>query len=150
MPAPNLPGLEPVKHDSILLPDGSLRNIRETAAARAVADYDDDLVLAQHKQDGQWAVFIKTEGEGLRPVLGLGFELPSPEQIRERLYRADTKIHGGRLALDVARRNEQRQAQLTKKADESTAEVVEHFDWALRSQGVHPHPRIFVPSKKED
>lgn len=144
----NIPGLTPVHNDSIMLPDGSVRSVRETQAARAVAEYDEDLFLGRNKVDGQWAVFMKT-GEGARPVLGLGFDLPTPEKIKERLYRSDTQRHGGQLAIDVAKRNEAAQLSHQKKADDATREVVEHFEWGLRKLGSHHAPRIFVPSGKD-
>lgn len=138
---------QPVHNDSIYLPNGTRLNIRESQAARAVEEYDSSLILGQ--LHGQWTVFLRNgpmEGNPF-PVLGLGHELPTPEQIKKRLYAADTKRHGGKIALKVDRQNEAAKRALRKKADEGVGAAVEAFDWGLRAQGVHPHPRIFVPGK---
>jgi hypothetical protein len=136
---------QPVHNDSIYMPNGARMSVRELQAARAVEEYDGSLILGQ--LHGEWTVFLRNgpiEGNPF-PVLGLGHELPAPEEVKKRLHDADTKRHGGKIATKVDRMNEERKRALCKQADDGVGATVEAFDWGLRKEGVHPHPRIYVP-----
>lgn len=140
-----LHGLTPIQNDAIYLPNGQRMNIHELQAARAVEQYDESLVLGQ--LEGQWTVFVRTgpiEGQPF-PVLGLGFELPSPDLITRRLHQADTKRHGGEIAVRVDRVNAERLRDIRRKGDEGAGETAEMFDTGLHLMKQHPTPRIFVP-----
>lgn len=140
-------GLTPVRSEEIHLPDGRRLNIGEAQAARIVEEYDPALVLGQ--LHGQWTVFVRNgpiEGNPF-PVLGLGHELPSPDQIQRKLYQSDTQRHGGKIAERVDRINAEKQRDARRKGDEGAGETAAYFDWAARQMGVHPEPRIFVPGK---
>ena len=141
-------GFEPVHNDSIWLPSGQTYRIHELQAARAVEEYDASLILGQ--LNGQWTVFLRngpTQGQPF-PVLGLGHELPTPEVIKAKLYRADTQKHGGKIAQRVDRQNREAQKVLRAKADDAAGETAEYFDIAHRIKKTHPTPRIFVPGKE--
>lgn len=115
----------------------------ELAAARAVEEYDPELMLGQDRRSGDWVVLIKRDPP--YPVFGLGPTLPSPDEIKRRLYQADTKRHGGKLADELDRANERAKQELRDRADDATGEVAEALDWGFRKLGSHPFPRIFIP-----
>jgi hypothetical protein len=136
---------QPVHNDQIVMPNGNSYSVREMQAARAVEEYDSSFILGQ--LNGTWTVFLRNgpiEGNPF-PIFALGNELPAPEEIKRRMYHADTKRHGGKIAAKVDRVNEQRKRELRKKADEGVAQTVEAFDFGLRAKGVHPFPKIYVP-----
>ena len=143
-------GFTPVRNEEIYLPDGRRMNVAEMQAARAVEEYDPSLVLGQ--LHGQWTVFVRNgprETGGMPfPVLGLGHELPHPEQITAKLHRSDTRRHGGEIAKRVDRQNQEHIKRVRAKADQGAGEVAEHYDWAMHAMKQHPTPRIFVPGDK--
>lgn len=141
--------IQPIRNESIWLPNSAQLNVRETAAARAVREYDAGLQLGQTRDNGEWVVFI-TDGPGGQPfpALGLGFELPAPEEIKRRLYNSDTKRHGSALAVASYRRNRARQRDIAAKGREASEEMARHFEWAHRKVGSRPEGRIFVPGEK--
>jgi hypothetical protein len=138
-------GMTQVRSEEIFLPDGTRMNISEVQAARAVEAYDESLVLGQLHD--QWTVFVRNgpiEGNPF-PVLGLGFELPHPDEITRRLHVSDTKRHGGAIAQRVDRQNREKQRQLRAAADDKVGEVAETIDIGHHLMKSHPTPRIFVP-----
>jgi hypothetical protein len=140
-------GLQQVRNEEIYLPDGRVMNVVELQAARAVEAYDSSLILGQ--LHGQWTVFVRNgpiEGNPF-PVLGLGFELPSPDEITRKLHTSDTRRHGGKIAERVDRQNRERQRQRRAAGDQKVGEVAETYDTALRLMKQHPTPRIFVPGQ---
>jgi hypothetical protein len=138
---------------SLSLPEGQRlwvpsgqRDVRALQAAKAVREYDADLALGFNETINQWAVFKKTGPDGQPfPVFGLGYELPTPEKIKESLYKADVRRHGAKIVSDVEAHNARVRAEQQYKTDQATAAVAEAFEWGFRKQGVHPNPRIFVP-----
>lgn len=118
-------------------------HIRE--ARQAVEDYDANLSIGQHEQTGEWVILLKRPTGETVPIFGLGPELPSREVITERLYKSDVRRHGGKIAVAMERRDEQRRKDAARAADDATGEAAEGFVWAARKDGSHPSPRIFVP-----
>jgi hypothetical protein len=133
-----------VRNEEIWLPDGSLRNVREMQAARAVEEYDPALRLGQMADNGEWVVLKNVRGN-VQPVLGLGFELPSPEKVKERLYKSDVRRHGARLALDVEKRNQARIDAVKAEGREASRETAERLLHAARKLGSMPR-QTFVPA----
>lgn len=133
----------------IWTPSGLL-GIEERAAVRAVEEYDPDLTLGMDMRNKNYVVLLKTGGpEGQPfPVFGLGTRLPSPDEITRRLYEADVRRHGGKIAQQLEKRNEARRKELELRADEGTQAAAEAYEWAFRKLGAHPFPRIFVPGGK--
>jgi hypothetical protein len=118
------------------------QHIRE--ATKAVEDYDPNLSLGRHDKTGDWVVLLKRP-DGTVPIFGFGPELPSREQITEKLYKSDVRRHGGKIADAIERRSQEAQRDQERKASDQTGEVAEAFAWAARKDGTHPSPRIFVP-----
>lgn len=116
------------------------------AAEEAVTEYDADLSLGRHEQTGEWVVLLKrgpmTESH---PVFGLGVELPAPEEIKKRLYQADVRRHGGKIAEALDRADAIRRKALRDEVEDETGIAAEALEWAHRKSGTHPSPRIFVP-----
>ena len=120
-----------------------------SAAAKAVEEYDPDLALGQDERTGDFVVLLKRGPDGTAfPVLGLGPELPAPEEIKRRLHKGDTRRRGREIVADIERVNAQRRAELRKDTHEAAGEVAEAMDTALHLMKRHPVPRIFIPSGK--
>lgn len=142
-------GFTQVRNEEIYLPDGRRMNVYELQAARVIEEYDPSLILGQ--LHNQWTVFLRNgpvEGYPF-PVLGLGHELPSPEQIQRRLHDADTRRHGGKIAQRVDRANEEKKREARRRSDQAAGETAEAFDTAAHLMKQHPTPRIFVPGRKD-
>lgn len=135
---------------NIWIPGAGLVPIHVRSAMKAVEEYDADLKLARDEVADQWVVMLKNGPEGRPfPVLGLGYELPAPEEIKRRLYMADTRRRGREIVAEIERRNEARRQELRAKAHDAGGEVAEAMDTALHLMKRHPVPRIFVPSGKD-
>lgn len=120
-----------------------------SAAAKAVEEYDPDLAIGQDERTGDFVVLLKRgPGGNAFPVLGLGPELPAPEEIKRRLHMADTRRRGRQIVADIERKNEQRRKELRAQTSDAAGEVAEAMDTALHLMKRHPVPRIFVPSGK--
>lgn len=119
------------------------------SAQKAVEEYDPDLSLARDPDAGdQWVVLLNRGPEGRPfPVLGLGYELPAPEEIKRKLYMSDTRKRGREIVAEVVRRNEARKRAFRDQAHDAGGEVAEAMDTALHLMKRHPTPRIFVPGK---
>ena len=115
-------------------------------ASKAVEQYDERLMLARHEVTGDWCVFLKKGpfGEPF-PVIGLGRDLPSPEQITERLQAADTARRGEKILREMNAHNARLKAPIDDAADTASGIGAEALEWGFRKQGAHPIPRIFVP-----
>jgi hypothetical protein len=117
-------------------------------AMKAVEEYDVDLEIGRDEHTGDYVVMLKRGPEGRSfPVLGLGPELPAPEEIKRRLYKADTRRRGRQIVADIERNNERKRAELRHQTSEAAGEVAEAMDTALHLMKRHPAPRIFVPGK---
>jgi hypothetical protein len=115
-------------------------------ASRVVEDYDERLMLARHEVTGDWCVFLKKGPFGEPyPVIGLGRELPSNDEIHERLLAADTARRGEQILREMNAHNARLKAPIDDAADTATGIGAEALEWGFRKQGAHPSPRIFVP-----
>lgn len=118
---------------------------RISAAQRVVREYDERLVLARHDLTGDWVIFIKVSRDNLYPVIGIGPELPeNAEELRHRLWKADTKIHGTKVLDDINRHNRRLQEASRKRGLEADGEIAEAFEWGFRQEGVLS-PKVFIP-----
>lgn len=132
----------------IWLPGVGLVPAHIRTAQQAVEAYDSRLELGFNKRNGEWVVLWKNGPDGAPfPVLGLGRELPSYEEIQRLLYKGDTVRRGGEVVRDVIRRNEKRKADSRHEAREAAGEVAEALEHAFRRMGKTSYNRIFVPGK---
>jgi hypothetical protein len=134
----------------IWLPNSGVVSVGEINASRAVEDYDPELILGRNEQTGDWHVFVKDgpyDGQPF-PVMYLGEELPSYDEIQRLLYTHDVKRHGAKIIDAIERRKRIERERLEKQHADESEEVAEHIEWGLRQMGAHPKPRIFVPSEK--
>jgi len=118
-------------------------------AMKALEEYDPDLSLAR---DGdQWVIMLNRgpEGRGF-PVLGLGFDLPAPEEIKRRLHQGDTRRRGREIVAEVDRHNEARKKSLRGAVRDGAEEFADALSTAYHIKKVHATPRIFVPSSGKD
>jgi hypothetical protein len=115
-------------------------------ASKIVEDYDEKLMLARHEVTGDWCVFLKKGpfGEPF-PVIGLGKELPSSQEITDKLLAADTSRRGDQILRDLNAHNERLREPKRSAADTASGIAAEALEWGFRKQGAHPIPRIFVP-----
>lgn len=134
--------------DQLWLPGKGLVPTFIAQAEKAVEEYDCDLMLGRHEQSGEWVVLIKRGPEGRPfPVMGLGNELPSVDEIKKRLFESDARRHGGELVAKIMRSQDARQKALRDEVNNQTGVAAEALEWGHRKQGTHPSPRIFVPGR---
>lgn len=131
----------------IWLPGAGLVPAHIRSAQQAVEAYDSRLELGQNQRNGEWVVLWKDGPDGAPfPVLGLGHELPSYEEIQRLLYTYDTVRRGGDVVKDVIRRNEKRKAESRAELKERAGEVAEALEHAFHRMGKTSYKRVFVPS----
>lgn len=131
--------------ENIWLPGEGVVSLDIKRAQRTVKEYDERLELAQHEVTRDWVVFIKLANGMLYPVLGFGKNVPSPDALKERLYKSDTLRHGSKILDDVNRRNAAVEAEYDKSFKEDCDTTAEAFEWGYRKLGINPTNRIFVP-----
>jgi hypothetical protein len=119
-------------------------------AQKAVEEYDADLLIGQDTRNGDWVVLLDSRREvGPHPVLRLGPRLPGADEIKKRLYEADTRRRGHEIVNDIARYRAQEEARMRAETHDAAGEVAEALDVLMRKEGRHPVPRIFVPGGKD-
>ena len=115
-------------------------------AQQALREYDPDLSLGR---DGEQWVVILNRTDRPFPVLGLGFELPAPEEIKRRLYQGDTRRRGHVIAKEIDAHNESIKKAKRDAVADGAREFADALDTARHIKKTHQAPRIFVPSGKE-
>lgn len=131
----------------LYVPGQGMLSVAESRAKRAVEEYDERLMLARHELTGDWCVFLQNGPFGEPyPVIGLGQDLPHPDDIKKRLYQADAVRRGEEILDQINRHNESIQQRIEDAASEGSGIAAEALEWGFRRMGSHPHPRIFVPS----
>lgn len=126
------------------IPGSGEVDVRIVRLQRVCREYDDRLELARHELTGDWVVFIHLENGNLYPVIGIGRELCEPDELRQRLWKADARRHGNKILRQINEHNErlQRDSRLRAlDADEATAEALE---WGFRQEGVLSK-KVFIP-----
>lgn len=104
----------------------------------AASEYDPRLTIGQDQNSGQWAVLIKLERGTLPemgdmyPVFGLGYdpsEFPHPEDLKKRLYQADSVRHGYEMLDKMNAENERLRKEMARPADDATGTAAEALLW---------------------
>lgn len=117
---------------AIWTPEGNVP-LDVLAAQRAVTEYNENLILGKHLLTGDWCIWIKQGPDKPPfPVIGIGPDLPTPEVLTERLYKADTRIHGDRILTDMLKANEAHEKEQRRASDEATGIAAEAYEWAGR------------------
>ena len=132
----------------VWLPGHGVVPVGSINASKAVEDYDPELMLGRNEQTGDWHVFVKKgphDGQPF-PVMYIGPELPTYDEIQRLLYKNDVRRHGAKIVQAIERRKRVEQERLEKQHHDENAEVAEHIEWGLRQMGALPKLRIFVPS----
>lgn len=133
---------------SFWLPPG--HEAREAIAARKAAkEYDANLDFGKNEKTGQWCVYLMQgtmEGsrKGDLPVLGFD-RIPSPDEVKKRLYESDAVRKGKELLDAVNRNNDEINQGFEKRTVEAEGELAEAFEWGMRTEGMTPHKRIYIP-----
>jgi hypothetical protein len=130
---------------SIYIPGHGEMSWDEIRADRAVKEYDERLFFARNADTWDWCVFISMpRPEPPYPVIGFGREIPSVDEVRRRIYNADTTRHGWQIYDEILKSQEDYKQGFRHKADEATeesAEVIEHF---MRKHGKSPVIKEFI------
>jgi hypothetical protein len=122
------------------LPGRGMMPAHVRQAVQAIREYQEDLSLARHDATGEWV--ITKDGH---PVFGLGVELPAPERIKEMLYEADARRHGGKLAEKIQKLTDAREARAKQQVEDLTGVAAEALEWALHKEGRTSHKRVYIP-----
>lgn len=119
---------------------------RVREAVRAVEEYDPDLTLGRHAYTGDWVIFIRHGDQEPFPVYGLGQELPSADEIKRHLYTGDVRRHGANIVKHILARQDERQRDAKRRADDATAVAAEALDFHTRKQ-IGSRPKVFIPAE---
>ncbi len=133
--------------ESIWIPGVGELRFDELQTARAVEEYDSELTLGQDNASGQWAVFLPREDGTLFPVLGLGHELPSPDQVKIHLHRHDVRRNGRAILAEMEEHGRRADAAFEAKVDEATEAVAEAIISNMNAQGTNPFPSVKIGGK---
>lgn len=140
----------PLRDEQIWLPNGDKLDFKEQAAAQAVKEYDDELMLGFRRDTHDWCAFLpgnrNSEGQPF-PVFNFGPELPSPEKIKFQLFKHDVRRNGHELLDQLDRIYDDEQKRLSVKAEEGREAVAEAIDSNMRDKGTHPYPRVYMAPK---
>lgn len=128
---------------SIYLPGRGMVNLTARKIDKAVREYDHLLYFRRHPQNNQWTIFRKMEhGADPHPVLGFGYDLPTVEFVRRRLYETDSRRH------DIVRRVNENNARIKREQAQKVAEgeaiAAEALEWGRRKMRGEKG-RIVVP-----
>ena len=118
------------------------------AASQAAKEYDARLGFGRNEETGQWVVFMR-QGETAETKAGdlpiLGFEtIPSPDEVKKRLYESDALRRGSEILAAINRHNDEVRQTFADAADDAIGETAEAMEWFNRQLGTHPVPRVFV------
>jgi hypothetical protein len=124
------------------------------AASQAAKEYDARLGFGRNEETGQWVVFIR-QGESEETRAGdlpiLGFQtIPSPDEVKKRLYESDAVRRGSEILDAINRHNDEIQQRFKDAADDAIGETAEAMEWFNRQAGTHPVPRVFITKEVTD
>ena len=131
----------------IIVPGRGMMPVGYMTAAKAVEDYDPELILGFNEATTAWVVYKRRNDGFMQPVLGLGrgSEPPSREAITEKLYKADVRRNGARIVDQIERRNARIQQEARAQASEAAGEFAEYLAAGYRKEGFNPFPQVFIP-----
>jgi len=134
-----------IPNGALWTPSNGMTDVSELQAARAVEEYDAQLKLGFRRDTNEWIIFIDhgtpyNDGQPF-PVMSLGATLPSPEKIKEKMYKSDVRRHGDKIFREIIRRNDARNSELRHKASEASGLVAETMVSAMAGQGYNPFPQ---------
>lgn len=132
--------------EHIWTPEGSVLPEDVRMAMKAVKAYDENLELGVDKRTEQWVVlWSRAVGEAPYPVLGLGFTLPSYEEIQRLLYTGDVRRRGAEIIRDVNRRQDAAKKARQAAGHEVAGDVAEELEHAFHRAGQTAYKRVYVP-----
>lgn len=144
LPADVFQRIRDESEQKLWIPGAGEVDVQIVALQRVCREFDERLELARHEMTGDWVVFIKLDRGNLYPVIGIGRELISPEELRERLWKADAKRHGDKLLYQINEHNERLKRESRNKALDADEAVAEALEWGFRQEGVLSR-KVFVP-----
>ena len=134
---------------SLWTPGNGFTTTRERQVARAIEEYESDLLLGQNRETNEWVVYLRngphSHGQPF-PIFGLGRELPSADKVKEMLYKADIRRKGTKIYEQVFAANRRAENASRKVADEASEQMAEAIVEGFRTQGFDPFHRS-LPNK---
>lgn len=144
LPADVFKRIRDESEQKLWIPGAGEVDVRIVGLQRVCREFDDRLELAKHELTGDWVVFIKIDRGNLYPVIGIGRELIEPEELRERLWKADAARHGDKLRQQINEHNARIQRDAKLRADDAAEAAAEALEWGFRQEGVLPR-KVFIP-----
>lgn len=124
--------------------------------SQAAREYDERLSVGRNEKNGNWTVYIARErGKDPYPVMNLGPHvemLPTPDELKVKLFNGDTVRHGTKILEDIDRNNDAIQDEYARKADEGIEALAEAQVWAHRrlSNNRNKVIKVFPGEKRAD
>lgn len=141
----------PAEATRIWLPDingFSLTDLSVTKVDAAVREYDENLRFGRNEESGQWCVFLVRRGEAPLPILGFD-DIPHPEDVAKRLYRADALRRGEEILDEINRHNRELEvaenAESEAQINEAVELAAEHAERLARTVGTLRYSKSFRP-----
>lgn len=128
---------------------------RELIAARKAAqEYDPNLDFGFNEKTQQYCVYLKAGSNdaskyGDLPILGFipPTRIPSPEEIKKRLYESDALRRGQEILDEWNRQND---LLMNKDYSDVDGQLAEALAWGFRKQGSEKAPiQVYMPVEKE-
>lgn len=136
----------------IWVPGSGIIDPNQRAISRRLEEYDERLALGQHNVTGDWCVFLKPRanpfGDNYFPVLGLGKELPTPDEVMYKLIKYDALRQGDKILEEIKFSNEKLMASTEQAAAEASGIVAEGFESFLHDNKRTPYRRVLRPLKQ--
>lgn len=144
LPADVFARIRDESEQKLWIPGAGEVDMRIVGCQRVCREYDERLVLAKHELTGDWVVFIKIDRSNMYPVIGIGPELIEPEELSQRLWKADTRRHGEKILHQINEHNEKIRSESRRRALDADEAMAEGLEWGFRQEGVLSR-KVFVP-----
>lgn len=130
----------------IYLPGHGMVDLSVKRAHDAAVEYDERLSFKLHEESQQYAVYISMphgSDPPELPVLGFGYEVPHPDEVKRRLYEADSLRHGDELRRDMNRRNAERLKEQEYARSQKVADGAERIEHGVRKLDLTNYKKSF-------
>lgn len=131
----------PVQPSKLWLPE-SHTDKQLTTLNRALNSYDERLRFGRNEDTGDWCVFVLMP-HGQKPVsiMGFGHTIPAPDEMMQRVMRADMRRFGDELLEEINAHNEKLRQPARDKAEDAEWQMAEGMESFLHAQGKTPYHR---------
>lgn len=125
----------------IYIPGQGVTDLEGRALDRFVNQYDERLSFKRNQVTGDFCIYIECERGSDPPevpVIGFGPNMPSRDEVEQRLYHADTMRHGEAMLKAMNAHNEKIKDEARYHASQGTKDTTERIEKLMRKHGLSP------------